>query len=694
MSVPWRWPDAMRSAAAAALACAAAAAQPLQLDRPQPPKPGEGRILTIMARDLRDNAAVRRVMTEPLRGRDRVAADLSIAARTLAHALLAKAEALGEPGSPHALAGLTIAGRMAEFDQLADRLREGELSPEAEAAAAVFVAQVAAQHENVPDDVAALDRWLRDLLAVPVHVGLVPEAEPVWESEGWRVGWGAPGGAVPDLSAAAERWAAAAPDAAEAAARFDVEIVRPARAWWAYRGSADVVAGAIIAAGRVAEEGGLPEWVPADVKAELVARFSAAAAGAIDPAQREEAMRTLADLTIGSALMSKLDRVASASGLGPSVRQRVVAAAREGLLVTVLAGEEGRSELVALDTALRLLGERAELGGDEDVVRDARPAWRALEGAAKSAEGRLWEVLGRVRPGAAGDPAVLAAIAAARRAVDDLRAVRGISAWLASDAGLEPGMRNLVGQRVLRLGQEMAGPEGRGSGRDAAVEQLRRLGAGVALLLSFPGEDGLRGGESPWRELTGGRAAEVAARIDQGRRAWVEAWARGGDVEAAAGELERLRRLVGAMHDLELLRSACSGAGSAGGWAGWEMSERAGAALERGASPVVARACGLELSGDAAGAEAALREYENGWAAVRLAAEVERRAREWKMARAPVVVELGAAPPPGGVGWLAAARADAAAVCRYAEEYAGGNVRVLRYLNERARAGLAAIKGR
>jgi len=118
MSVPWRWRKTGAAAATLMIVCGPVAAQ-LNLDRPAAPAPYQGKALLALAKDLHADIEARTAKLHGLEGRERAAAELSISGRILARILLMKAEELGEAGSPHAVAGLTLAGRLDDIPNVA-----------------------------------------------------------------------------------------------------------------------------------------------------------------------------------------------------------------------------------------------------------------------------------------------------------------------------------------------------------------------------------------------------------------------------------------------------------------------------------------------------------------------------------------------------------------------------------------------
>src|SRR5262249_18858919 len=95
--------------------------------------------------------------------------------------------------------------------------------------------------------------------------------------------------------------------------------------------------------------------------------------------------------------------------------------------------EAERRSLADFDRVLSSLLERADYGESRPLVRHLRPAWRVLDQDCQNAEHALRHTLPRVlqyEP-ALPDPAVLTAVAAHRRALDDLEDLSRVGASLA-----------------------------------------------------------------------------------------------------------------------------------------------------------------------------------------------------------------------------------------------------------------------
>ncbi|MBC7771784.1 MAG: hypothetical protein H7210_04765, partial [Pyrinomonadaceae bacterium] len=253
---------------------------------------------------------------------------------------------------------------------------------------------------------------------------------------------------------------------------------------------------------------------------------------------------------------------------------------------------------------------------ETSLVREVKPAWRALEPELRRAK-ETYVSAGvracRTDP-TPGNPALLAARSGLGQAHEDLQALMRISWWLEgnSDGGppvLQVGQGGkavaavLDGQasltvtpqndmqaprpanaqpraasdkqhkaaalRMLKLGQLLA----RQPSRDTALEAVRVFARGVRLCSPLPGESSLRaamsgGGEKElFDAMTGSRTLELITELDSARDDFLESWSQhaGSPADVSASlpslaSLETLRELLTAMQeagDVErLVRSA------------------------------------------------------------------------------------------------------------------------------------------
>ncbi|MBX3359163.1 MAG: hypothetical protein KF745_12140 [Phycisphaeraceae bacterium] len=394
---------------------------------------------------------------------------------------------------------------------------------------------------------------------------------------------------------------------------------------------------------------------------------------------------------------------------------RAVRNARDSL---VAAGQRGRGDAVGVfERALELLAQRRSLGGSVGVIREARPAWRVLEQVSRRDETELWEMLAGIgsklmSPADMGtDPSIVAVLASVQRDNANLADLRATSRALTLEpkgpfAASPAGIR-LARLRLLRIGQAMTKPPTAAAANDELLESI----AVVARIAAVPGEAEARmaanadgEGAAAWKAVSGDKAAELAAAIDEARSEWIEAWGRGAEAAAAAERLDRLRSAMSMVATAAVvfrLRDAAVAGDRSGvqSWPGWELSPMALNTLAVEAQRISEKAVAAAFDVKSTEGEAAQKEWEGGVGpAAGVLAALDAAARAAGVLGAGPLAEVASAPDASGDAgvrlWMVASRADCAAVCRYLEEWAAASVppfassprraALLQYVNARA----------
>lgn len=709
---------------AIALLCASAPhapAQLLNLDAPGAPAPGEGKAALALADRMK--ADIDRLSAgaagDASGSLHAAAVRFSAEMRRLVRMLALRAEDLGEPGSAHLLAARTLAAGLPQIDALADRMAGGAdlglilaaqqfLRDQAGA-----TADEEAARKDIPEGAGDLDRYLRDRLALLVEAWPIVGGAPSWRdalaanTAGWVRDIDA-GEAATDLSASIDRWSAAGllrPATADTLRALATDVLAPAESLVAYRAQARGMPASIARAGRAIE--GLPVWVTDGAKARLAARFDGAVTVLMDRTTQDAGLSDLARFARLGAIVSRLDPPEGAVAAAPP---RSILAAREALL-TAGAPPEGVRPKAATETidvfdrATRLMAQRRALGAEADLIREVRPAWRVLDQSAKKTESDLWAALARLGPGVSApssDPALVGALAAHRRAIDDLLAAGTISRVLADGTMFTTSAHRLALARALRLAQDLAKPDR----REASLTTLRRAAADFDDLLSLPGEADLHAvigdagnpDRAAWAALTGDRAPALVAAIDAARKPWLDAWA--AEKDSPTGGAARLRAiapLVETIADAVAVRSMSArlaasdrGGGGIQSWPGFDTTDAALGAMTDGLDERLSRAAAAAATGDDKALAPVIKDLQPRRSVLHLLAALERIARARSLSPLPVAVEV--ACPPAPDAWLIDSRADLGAVCRYLDEYADAGQRrdskradrLLSYLSVRA----------
>lgn len=520
-----------------------ARAQLLDLRVAEAPRPGDGRAVLAWAESLETEAA--RLEDEAgAVGDEGDATGLRVACRRMAAALLRRGEELGLEGCGHVLAGAMLSGAMGEVDAIAARAEPG--GDDGLAVACAVLARRAGL-VAIPHDQAEVARWLRRELAVLIEVAGPggpgsPEIGPERELVDALAGAGTSGGEA--VTAEIER--------ARAALRELEEDLRRLSGLRAYHGETARLREAVVSAARAVLA--VPESVPAGARAALWSRLAGAAGVLRRPAERTRGLEELAVVEGLGAAVAAVERASGTARSGRALRQAIhELAAAPGL---------GAPAVGAVRRLAELAGESPDPHAERALERETRLAWRALEREADGTRQQALAVLAELaREAVAGRgggdpmtrPAVVSALAARRRALDDLAGVEQISRWLAALGEPE---RRRAGARVLRLGPHL----GREGARDAALRaqslaELRRLGDELRAWAALDVGAG-RADAAALAEVTGGRGAELERRAEESRERALELW---------TGEGTMPGETAGVRAALEMVREAAIVTGGAGG---------------------------------------------------------------------------------------------------------------------------------
>ncbi len=399
--------------AALVLACGSLApAQTLNLDQTAAPAPGDGMNSAALVDSLQKEIADLSRPGVP-------GAGVRSLVRTIAIDLIKAGVAQGPSGSAHVVLGRTLAQRREAIDRWGANhdVPSDVLSLMKEAASV-----------GVPQERDAMEVWARDTLG-PLVVFAWPNETVGWPAELSRVSVRVPTESLPDLAMHAqfsEAVSAVFARVEERLAAAEQFGVTRAGAW---RLRDDIAAAASIAGPQK------PRWMSdpshSAWRSELVACVTSlipsTGAAAYTPMQAAARLRVM---HLAAELSTKLQ------ALEPAASGRASLAALDQLISSsdfrTDAGVADRV-LAAMD-ALSLI--RATPADDKSLLRQVRPAARALEPAARNAASQLLEDLPRIikRSDALADPGLLASINSARRRRDDQSLVRRLSELCADDA--------------------------------------------------------------------------------------------------------------------------------------------------------------------------------------------------------------------------------------------------------------------
>lgn len=398
--------------AALMLACGSLApAQTLNLDQTAAPAPGEGMNSLALVESLQKEIAELSKPGVP-------GAGLRTLIRSVAIDLIKAGVAQGPSGSAHVVLGRTLAQRRESIDHWAATH---------DVPADVLALMKEAASAGVPPERDAMEVWARDAIG-PLLVFAWPGEQIGWPTELSRVTVRVPTESLPDLAMHAQFSDAVSAVFARVEERLAAGEQFGVTRTGVWRLRDDIAAAASIAGPQK------PRWMSdpslAAWRSELVACVTSlipsTGAAAYTPMQAAARLRVM---RLASELAAKLQALEPAS----SGRASLTA------LDQLISASEFRTDagvadrlLTAMD-ALSLI--RSAPSDDKSLLRQLRPAARALEPAARNAASQLLEDLPRLikRSDALADPGMLASINSARRRRDDQHLVRRLSDLCADD---------------------------------------------------------------------------------------------------------------------------------------------------------------------------------------------------------------------------------------------------------------------
>jgi len=636
---------------------APAAAQRLDLDHPGASEPGEGRASLGLADVLIVEAE------ELLRDRDATPSSRARGAvRAIGADLLRAGEAEGGPRA--SLIGRTIALRRRELD--------GAIGADGASPAHRFVADALAMDlARRPDlsDTAAVERWLRDSLW-PFMQEQGPDPGTGWMVSGRRASRPLRDlAALTDLGADQLLAVGEFEDLLDATAR--VPVYRPA--------AEDLRRSSALALGAMSQANSrlLAHPVRQLVRAEFIAAVTAfaqpGAGGArIGAAERLRRLGVLCEALVRAAGLD-------ASNTAP----RVLRGAVEELAMSGV-WRDDENAVARLGLVIDIIERStpdASITDERTLARQFRPAMRIVEPLARQSGGQTLEIAPRLLAGAdaASDPAVLGAITAHARRMNDVRLLRA-AADAAAPAGKSgepevPAERRFLAERFVTLGQDLGRPER----RDLAISELRDLCRQVRAWKTIDGETELRAAadNQGWHEATDSQMGQLAGAIDRVRQDWIGAWNTPRSLPGAV----TIRRLVTLRDNLSYVADAAcvldvaAGRSSLNSWPGWELSPEGAAWLTEGL-PEAARAMTSGLVTGAEDGTTAPRKRLAGELALALTVgRLERRARALGLAAlgdspGAALAQLACGPAPSDA-WMSGSLEDLAVMCHAIEEAAG-----------------------
>ncbi|KAA0217295.1 MAG: hypothetical protein DYG94_01325 [Leptolyngbya sp. PLA3] len=464
--------------------------------------------------------------------------------RSLAAALLRDGQQRGEEGAGRLLAARTLVRLLPDLDAA---LTEGHVPTPMARLAAEDLSQLAS---SLPGAQATLDRALRDALA-PLTNSLVPAHSPP---------------PLASLAAAAQNFSGVDP---APFARLD-ELVAAGLAWPSHAPSAARTHDAVARAMRVLAA---PGWLPAQTRQSLAASLTRAVTDLADRQTADVALLQIDHIALLADLIAQVDALhdgvlrrattARVATLAHTLETDPGGAARSARALLVVFSAPGPEVMERMDpwmpTAVRVA-----LGNELKAVEEARQRLLSVG----------LELQDRSDPMV--EPALLSALRGHRQARQSVLDLFAIGAMLTGEKPID-GQSPRSRPRVLREFRRLSTPlleAGRDLTDPAKANQARAFIASLAgiarTLEPFPGEPGLRDAGNPgsgmsdsaralWNALTGDRAGDLLAQIDQARQQVRTALGEENPVERAADAVVELERLHALLRSLDAAHDVLSG---------------------------------------------------------------------------------------------------------------------------------------
>jgi hypothetical protein len=286
-----------------------------------------------------------------------------------------------------------------------------------------------------------------------------------------------------------------------------------------------------------------------------------------DPATRPDAERRLRRL---ATARHAIDRISMLSQ-GPSID---LVALRTALLAAADPGDQdkGMETLVRVLDGMIVYRDMAE----PQLAHELRRVWRRLDESYRAAERAVVQELPVLvgRPDALSSPALASLVIEHAQYLEDLGRLAKVPGWVDTVRFISPRGAGPFSGHVRKLAGWLTDPVR----RPEAVRALGAIERQLADYYPMPFEQALRRGGRPAIMAAGGLHEQLAARIDDERRRWAEAW--GDDsMSAAAARMKLLYRLTRIMADTETLLDLGDDAVILNRWAAWELDPDASGRL-------------------------------------------------------------------------------------------------------------------
>lgn len=622
------------------------AAQTLTFTRPGEPEAGGGAASLAQASALEASA-------DGIEGAD-AAARVRAGIRRFAASLLRTGDSAGSAGSERVIAGMKLAAALETIDAMIQR-RAGV--PHAEHAAMLEVAAIELRHATARVSASRdpLPRVLRGAIAPLAQLsGEANIACCDKDNEPRLDGL---------LEALAE--CPGLTDAGLDSLAEYLEMLNRAEAWVGYRCAARQARKRLDTAAQTLLEA--PVWLSEAAKVSLGARFDAAML-ALGAGPDREPLEEL-------ALWGRVLRLADAlSDTGASHRH--IREALERMLTRRDAAGAERARLEAFERAVALCHAQRAIEDERVVIRQLRPAWRALARLARASAAAVNSTLPDLLrdPRAMSDPAHLTRVTTLREHLRTLDMVRGLSRDLSAntDGTREPVANETwarAADRVLRLAQQVDDDRT----RPDAIGSLRVFARCLESIMHTWGEQDLRAvceGRAPawlaeaWELVTDDKSATLLAALETRRAAWRMRCGREG-LDADAEEALVTAMVVSIAAEAAWAVAALRPDAAAGAMPGWFVSRDTARRLSSAINGAVSGIVSNAIDGNIREARTRAERAKSSHATARLMGRIEQAAHVAYPASAMRFTVLGLMCDADAWNLV---RADIAVAARYAEE--------------------------
>jgi hypothetical protein len=238
------------------------------------------------------------------------------------------------------------------------------------------------------------------------------------------------------------------------------------------------------------------------------------------------------------------------------------------------AGERRAAQVAAMAMermleAREVMASRPPVGTTPGMSRDLRTLERDLQREYRVSESKVLRELasGALFSGSMADPNLASLLSDHRERVEDLRRLRRFPQWIAAIQRLHPPAAKDFDVYMRRRAMDLLAA----TRRTEARQSLDRFERELAMFASLPVEPMLRRPQASLVHITGGLHVQLADRISELRRAWVDDWSRAQQTSEPARDMLMILRLMQTMRDCMAITDVSPNVLNR--WPMWQMHE-------------------------------------------------------------------------------------------------------------------------